>query len=307
MLSRRSILFASPAAFCCRGLLIPARAATGAGKRVAVIFPPALDPCAEAVEGFRLRLAGSEITVALLDVNKSGLTAEEFTRKPAAVVAVGSEAVEAMLAQTPAAVSISTMTLEADHPAAPRSTRPRAAVYLDIPVRAQVAELRKLFPEKTRIGVIRNPNRGAPTVAQIRGQGAEFASLQIADCATPDELLPAFLSLRKRVDFVICLPDGTLYNGATARPLIMASLENRLPLVGFSPAFVRAGAAVGVWPDYRAIGQQTADLVRHCLDATDCPVSENPKKINVAVNAKILRMLGIEFAAASNPDLVVLR
>src|SRR5579862_4846994 len=99
MLSRRSILFAWPAAFCCRGLLIPARAATGAGKRVAVFFPPALDPCAEAVEGFRLRLAGSEITVTLIDVNNAALAAEEFTRKPVAVVAVGSEAVQAVLAQ----------------------------------------------------------------------------------------------------------------------------------------------------------------------------------------------------------------
>jgi ABC-type uncharacterized transport system substrate-binding protein len=87
----------------------------------------------------------------------------------------------------------------------------------------------------------------------------------------------------------------------------MASLENRLPIVGFSPAFLRAGAAVAIYPDYRGVGQQTADLVRRCLEPGDCSSWETPRKLNVAVNAKVMRMLGIDFNARANPDLVVLR
>jgi ABC-type uncharacterized transport system substrate-binding protein len=181
-----------------------------------------------------------------------------------------------------------------------------AAIYLDIPVRTMVLELRKLFPGKSRVGVIRNPVRGDPSGAQMRGPGAELSSLAVVDCATPEQLLPAFLGLRKKVDFVICLPDGALYNGATARPLIMASLENRLPIVGFSPAFLRAGAAVAIYPDYRAIGQQTAELIRRCLEPANCACREAPKQVNVAVNTKILRLLGIEFMAAAHPDVTVL-
>jgi ABC-type uncharacterized transport system substrate-binding protein len=93
---------------------------------------------------------------------------------------------------------------------------------------------------------------------------------------------------------VICLPDAALYNGATARPLIMASLEHRLPVVGFSPAFLRAGAAVAIYPDYRAIGLQTAELVRRCLESGECASTETPRKTVVAVNTRVLRMLGIE-------------
>jgi ABC-type uncharacterized transport system substrate-binding protein len=197
--------------------------------------------------------------------------------------------------------------LEADHAAESQTTRVHAAIYLDIPARILVAELRKLFPSRPRIGVIRNPIRRDPSAAQIRGQGADMSSVEVADCATPDELLPVFLGMRKKVDFVICLPDGSLYNGATARPLIMASLENRLPIVGFSPAFLRAGAAVALYPDYRAIGYQTADLIRRCLEPGDCACAESPKKVSVAVNAKILRMLGIQFAAAAYPDVLVVQ
>jgi ABC-type uncharacterized transport system substrate-binding protein len=312
MLSRRNMLMALPAALGCRGPLGDLwAAALGGAKRVAVVYPAALEPCVEAVEGLRLRLSGSELAVDLLDVNEAALgggAAQEMPRRPAVIVAVGSDAVRAVLARESQIRTVSTMTLEADRPAAASpARRVTGAVYLDIPIHTLVAELRKLFPAKTRVGVIRNPRRGGDLAFESRGQMPDPGSLEIADCATADELLPVFLAFRKKVDFVVCLPDGSLYNGATARPLIMASLENRLPIVGFSPAFLRAGAAVAIYPDYRGVGRQTADLVRRCLEPGDCASWETPRKVAVAVNAKVLRMLGIDFEAAANPELVILR
>ena len=313
MLSRRSLMIALAAAIGWRRLSGVLRAAEvgDPSRRVAVVFPSGLEPCAEAVDGLRQRLSSREAAVGLLDVSSASFVADmaqELARKPAVIVAVGSDAVRAVLMREPGVNTISTMTLEADGAAgAPLAGRVKAAVYLDIPVRALVGALRALFPDKTRLAVIRNPARGGPTAAQIRGQAAETSALEIADCAAPEELLPVFLSLRKKADLVICLPDGSLYNSATARPLIMASLENRLPIVGFSPSFVRAGAAVGVYPDYRAVGQQTADLVRRCLAPGDCTSWETPRKLTVAVNAKVLRMLGMEYCKTGQPDLVIVR
>jgi len=242
-------------------------------------------------------------------VNSAAFAADadrEMSQKPAAIVAVGSEAVRAVLARESPVKTFSTMTLESDGDARSQPARVIAAVYLDIPIRIQIAELHRLFPEKTRVGIIRNPGRG-DRWASLRSELPEPVSLQVAECATADELLPVFLAFRKKVDFVICLPDGSLYNNATARPLILASLEHRLPIVGFSPAFLRAGAAIAIYPDYRGVGEQTGDLVRRCLDPGDCTGSETPRKVDVAVNAKVLRMLGMEYAASANPELVVLR
>lgn len=307
MLSRRSILLL-PAALAFHGLLQELRASAAGAKRAAVVYPSALEPCMEAVEGLRTRLSGNEPSIDLLDTNKAGFAADAaqmLVRKPATIVAVGSEAVRTVLEWKSQAPTISTMTLEADRAGA--AGRVTASVCLDIPVRTLIAELHKIFPEKTRVGLIRNPGRGGETTQQLRGSASEPGLLEIANCGTADELLPVFLKFRKKVDFVICLPDGSLYNSATARPLIMASLENRLPIVGFSPAFLRAGAAVAIYPDYRAVGEQTADLLRRCLEPGDCSTSESPRKVDVGVNAKVLRMLGIEFKADANPNLVVLR
>ncbi|MGC9946591.1 MAG: ABC transporter substrate binding protein [Bryobacteraceae bacterium] len=311
MVSRRAILIGLPAALGCQGLSGNlSGSAAGGTKRVAVVFPSALEPCAQAVEGLRSRLSGGDVAVDLVDVSQATFAVDadrEIARRPAAIVAVGSDAVRAVLARESQAKTISSMTLEADRAAGLQAGRVTAAVYLDIPIRTLIVELRKVFPQKARVGVIRNPGRGGETASQIRSQAPEPALLEIADCASADELLPVFLAFRKKVDFVICLPDGSLYNSATARPLIMASLENRLPIVGFSPAFLRAGAAAAIYPDYRGIGQQTADVVRRCLEPGDCASRETPRKVDVAVNAKVLRMLGIDFQPAANPDLVILR
>lgn len=309
MISRRSMLMTLPAL----GIgCVPASlraAAANAVRRVAVVFPAALEPCLEAVEGLRQHLSGGEVTLDLIDMDQPSFAAADAqarARNPAAIVAVGTDAVRAVLARESSIKTVSTMTLEADRAATSQPRRVTAGVYLDIPIRSQVAELHRLFPDRARVGVIRNPARWAEAPV-IHGQAPDAGELRFADCATADELLPVFLKFRRKVDFVICLPDGSLYNSATARPLIMASLENRLPIVGFSPAFVRAGAAVAIYPDYRGVGQQTGDLVRRCLEPGDCLGWETPRKVDVAVNAKVLRMLGMECRTAANPDLLVVR
>jgi ABC-type uncharacterized transport system substrate-binding protein len=114
-------------------------------------------------------------------------------------------------------------------------------------------------------------------------------------------LLKAVAALKGKVDFLLCFPDPDLYNAVTIKPLVMASLESRLPIIGFSPAFVRAGAAAGIYPDYRDTGRQTAEMVLRILHGDDRAADEGPRKIQVAVNQRITRLLGVEFQTASLP------
>jgi len=95
----------------------PVAGTAPASKRVAVVFPSALDPCAEAVKGLRLRLPGDSVALNLLDLNAANFASDfiqELARKPSVVVAVGSEAVRAVHGRSSPAMTISTMTLEVD-------------------------------------------------------------------------------------------------------------------------------------------------------------------------------------------------
>jgi ABC-type uncharacterized transport system substrate-binding protein len=103
-------------------------------------------------------------------------------------------------------------------------------------------------------------------------------------------------AFKGKVDFVLCFADPDLYNAVTIKPLVLASLEQRLPLVGFSPAFVRAGAAAGIFPDYADMGRQSAEMALRMLRGEDRAVeNEWPRKIRVAINQRVAHLLGVEF------------
>jgi putative ABC transport system substrate-binding protein len=267
----------------------------------------------EAVEGVRSSL-GSAVKLVTVDLAAS----DKAVSDPASlvggkdvrlVVTIGNNALEAALRF--GAPVIATMILRQDlasfQARAPGQVRPPAgAVVLDVTLADVLSGLARLFPGKTRVGIVRRMDAGDPSdaalVAQARAAGV---MLTVVDCPRPDRLLPSFLTLKTHVDFVWCPPDGTLYNGTTVKPLILASLENQLPVAGFSASFVRAGAAAGIYPDYRELGVQTGEMARRFLDASDgstppttSPTTsiESPRKTRVALNQRVARLLGLRGA-----------
>jgi putative tryptophan/tyrosine transport system substrate-binding protein len=280
-------------------LLVPAALAGAKEERGVVIVTSSSVPAyGEAVAGLLRGLP--EATVIELGAIPS-LTA----LKPRLVVSVGSRALE-LLAGSPVPV-IATMVMD---DARAGAKKPAGEVSLDVPLATVLAELRRVLPEVRRVGVLANPERLGPAraelVAEARRQGF---TLEFADCRGPRELLEALASLRSRVDAVWCPADGALFNATTVQPLVLASLRQHLPLLGFSESFARAGAALAVYPDFREVGLQTAELAQRCLDAGPCGGRENARAVKVGVNEQVMRLLGLRYTAPRTGDLrtVVLR
>ncbi|MEO8660392.1 MAG: hypothetical protein ABI693_18125, partial [Bryobacteraceae bacterium] len=114
-----------------------------------------------------------------------------------------------------------------------------------------------------------------------------------------------FRTLHGRVDFVWCLPDGELFPSAAIPAILLTSIRNELPVIGFSEGFVRAGAAVGFYPDYGDIGTQTAETVKRYLSKEDVAKTIDPRRVRIAVNDRVLRILGIQRPPPSSEVLVI--
>jgi len=128
-------------------------------------------------------------------------------------------------------------------------------VSLNIPLATIVQQVGRVLPGKRRLGVIRSASTAGPPPSALASQGDRNGfTIRVVDCEGPDKLIEAFLSLSNEADLIWCQPDSMLYNAATIKPLVLASLRHRLPIIGFSAAFVTAGAAVGIYPDFRATG-----------------------------------------------------
>jgi putative tryptophan/tyrosine transport system substrate-binding protein len=290
-----------------------------APRQVVVLFASGVEAYAEAVDGLRAGLGALLQSAVFIDVKAPQAESEIADAvRPGSqrlVITVGSEAFTALASQSSDAVMIPTMTLRSDVARAATTLQRAGAVHLDVPVTNLLTELKVMFPRRNRIAMIWNPLRdGAePTLpAWAKQQG--FA-LRTADCSRAEDLVRIFLSLKGKADFVIVLPDSSLYNNTTVTPLIVASLENQLPLVAFSSSFVRAGAAVGIYPDFRDIGSQAASLALRYAAAhaaasgpTQAAVpDESPRKLQVAVNQRVMRLLGLDYQQPRNGGLVVFK
>jgi ABC-type uncharacterized transport system substrate-binding protein len=162
--------------------------------------------------------------------------------------------------------------------------------------------MRALWPRHTRIGIIRNPARSRYSAEALESRARkEGFTAMVVDCDGPAGLLKAVAAMKGKVDYLLCFPDPDLYNAVTIKPLVMASLENRLPIVGFSPAFVRAGAAAGIYPDYRETGRQTAEMALRMMRGEERAAEEGPRKIQISVNQRIAHLLGVEFHTSALP------
>jgi len=285
----------------------PKKMSAEPGGRVLVLSTAGVPAYAEAVEGIREELAKSGHTIHVEQLDGAP-NASTFTGTRL-VIAVGGDAFKAALHSHISAPIVATMVTRADLAEAGHGYPGgyAGAVSVDISLRDVLASVRRLFPSRNRIGILRDTALDSDAVlAKARKQGFQ---IEVLDCAKPDELLRSIPTLRNKIDFLLSRPDSHLFNSSTANPILLSALQNRLPLIGFSESFVRAGAAVGVYPDYRRAGVQTAVMARRVMGG-DSRSIEAPKAISVAVNGRVLGLLALDYrrqAAPGRRELVVLR
>jgi putative ABC transport system substrate-binding protein len=292
-----------PAAMLCC-LAIPLFSQPG---QITVVYTSEAAPYTEALDGLRGTMPATAMTT--VDLHSPNGSAELTTSLQRAssrlVISIGGDALAAVTEHKTAVPLVATMIMRSERAHGPHLA---SAIHLDIPVADILAELKTMFPQKTRIAVIRNPDVAGQfdnaALARARQQGF---TVQVVECRNPEELLRAVRSFKGQVDFVLCLPDSILYNGTTVKPLILASLECHLLIVGFSQSFVRAGAAIGVYPDFRDVGAQTGEIAQRQLAGQTIAAEEGPRKLVVAVNQRVIRLLGIDYETRRGKEVVTLR
>jgi ABC-type uncharacterized transport system substrate-binding protein len=296
------------------GTLLSAPDLRAGSPSVVVVASAGVEAHRSAVAGIQAALGIAPSQIRILDLTdarneqKSGVSLA--TPGIRVIIAVGSEALDIVNAGHPAVPVISTMVLHHSSDKDLSLARVAATVSLDVSIEDMTARLKKIFPGKTRLGIIRNPASGRYNSAQLQARVQSLGYVvKVVDAAGPEQLLPALVSLKGQVDLVWCIPDGLLYNSVTIKPLILASLENRLPLVGFSESFARAGAALGVYPDFYDIGLQTGEAARQIMDNQPVRAPDGPRKLKLAVNQSVLRLFGLRYsaAAAEGEEISILR
>lgn len=170
---------------------------------------------------------------------------------------------------------------------------PHTALVLDQPAARQLALLRLALPGYERIALISGADSAEPAAA-VAQAGADFG-LSAATRVIGDEqaLYPALRGVLDESTVLVSLPDSLVYNARTVSNVLLTAFRLHAPVLGFSAAFVRAGAVLGLYSTPRQVGTEAAALALRLLAGEPPPAPAAHELFEVGINPTVARALGL--------------
>ncbi|MEN6587225.1 MAG: ABC transporter substrate binding protein [Sulfuricella sp.] len=213
------------------------------------------------------------------------------------IVAVGVRATQEMMAMNLTTPILATLIPRQafEKIARQRDYRQFSAVYLDQPLARQMELIHLTLPERNRIGVVLGPESLDTLKAlQSAAKEARFA-LVVEKIGADEELLPALQRVLAESDVLLALPDPLVFNRGTVQSLLLTTYRYQDPVIGFSQAYVKAGALAAVYTTPEQAGRQAGEVLLRVLagKAWVLPPPEYPKYFSVSLNYQVARSLAI--------------
>ena len=168
---------------------------------------------------------------------------------------------------------------------------------MDIPIRQQFENLKLIFPNMKRIGVVYNPRETGVVVEQAstvaKGMGFELVCREVN---SEKEIPQAIEDLGKSIDVLWSVADSTVFTPQSTQYIILYSLRNKLPFMGLSASYVKAGALLALSSDERDIGRQAGETAAEILSGKkpeELPVTV-PQKILLSLNMRVADQIGVK-------------
>jgi ABC-type uncharacterized transport system substrate-binding protein len=235
-------------------------------------------------------------------------TADEFVaqREVAArlFLALGTEACAVLARSEPRGPVLCTLLPQASFERVLRQSGRRAgtqfsALFLNQPLNRQLELMRLALPQARRIGVLWGPDsqwQEAMLESAARSRGLRVIGARPGQTATVYGELKEILD---ESDLLLALADPQIYNSRSIQNILLASFRAQVPMLAFSPAYVRAGALLAVYSTPEQIGRQAGQLARAVLQGQPLLLPQYPRYFEVGVNEHVARSLGLTLDAKS--------
>jgi ABC-type uncharacterized transport system substrate-binding protein len=239
--------------------------------------------------------------IAASDV-KEGTDLASLTRNPAKLyIAVGAAALQTILDAEEKGPILAILLPQASYQrmieqAKADGSRQISAVYLDQPLSRQLELIRLALPDKRRVGVVLGPQSSALSGAMSVTAEQQGLRLMTTRANTPDAIYAALQKLMSDIDVLLAAPDPTIYNSNTIQSILLTTYRAQVPMIGFSPAYVKAGALLALYSTPRQIGIQAGEIARAVLAGRPLPAAQPPRDFSIASNAHVAHSLGVHLA-----------
>lgn len=226
--------------------------------------------------------------------------------QPDLIVTVGMKAMKLVTAKTSAAVlAVMIPKLGYEEQLAKSSTKKItqsiSAIYFDQPWSRQMNFLRAAFPDRRRIGLLHSQDAHID-VARLRQEVTQWGGSLVAQPVfSSDELSYKLESVLSSSDILLAIPDSMIYNSSSIRNVLLTSYRHSVPLIGFSQAYVNAGALCAIFSTPEQLAEQAMAAVILFAQTRQLPEPQYSAAFSIAVNQQVARSLGI---ALQSPEVI---
>ncbi len=253
---------------------------------------PAYNEAAQAAESYLAALARTRRVAAEAAPGKNA--------PPDAVITLGTRALRAALAEGTRAPVIAALIPRAAYELELRGAArapPVTAVFLDQPIARQLNLVRILLPARKHVGLLVSPGtvhvvRAMEIAARPRGLAIVHETV-----SNPEQISPSLSRVLEAGEVLLAVPDPSIYNAGTIHNILLTALRARQPLIGFSEAYVRAGALAAVYSRPQQAGRQAAEIASRAIAGLALPPPQDPQAFAVRVNDVLARSLGLTVAS----------
>jgi ABC-type uncharacterized transport system substrate-binding protein len=220
------------------------------------------------------------------------------------IVTVGVEAATTVLQRSPASPVYCTLLPQATYVnligslGHNRQSRQLSALYLDQPFDRRLRMLRMILPQMTRLGAVLGPETRHVEAALRRTARAEGISLQIETIGTEKELVGALHRAMNDADALFAVPDPLVFSRHTAQNILLTAYRVGKPVIGYSRAYVRAGALIALHSSPAQVGREVAEILLAMPPALTLPGPRSPRYFSLEINERVARSFGLNLSRA---------
>jgi len=181
--------------------------------------------------------------------------------------------------------------------------RPFSAALLDQPPGRLLALIKRALPQYQRIGVLSGPQ--TRRIFDVLDKEAQTRGLRLRKTRSAngaEEIYPALKQAIDESEVILALPDPLIYNSASLQNILLTTYRARIPLVAFSPAYVKAGAVLAVYSTPPQVARRAAEMLRQWQPGRSLPAPQKPREFEVAVNERVAASLALWIDA---PNLII--
>jgi len=170
-----------------------------------------------------------------------------------------------------------------------------SSLLIDQPIERQFKLITAVMGTHKNIGTLLGPYTKDldKTLNEVSSKTSH--NINIKEIKNTEQLTTSLKLLNNTADVLLTLPDPIVYNKSTMRGILLLAYKNKLPIIGFSKSYVKAGAVAAIYSKPEQISQQAVNIASLFL-TNKIFKHENyyPEEFSVVSNKNIAHSLGIK-------------